>query len=271
MLRVASQNGDDPMETGIAERFVEIDTSDFPDFYEWKKPLEMGLWVLWVAKEKLATKKLTAEHIASVIRDVKETSIDGNSITQAFHRAGDKVHTYEENGETYYEIMRPGKERLISRASEGSVGILYFEPGERYTSKRLLSKKVLANLEGELSIVDPYCGQRTLDILKDIKGRRIRFLTRIENIKKKDRSRFLRDVRDLRSECPNVEFRSYPNTDIHDRYIISSKSLVILGHSIKDLGGKESLAIVLSKDSSKNVVEALTESFNRRWSQSSGL
>lgn len=48
-------------------------------------------------------------------------------------------------------------------------------------------------------------------------------------------------------------------------------TFIKLGHSIKDLGVKESFAIVLNKDTNKNIVEALIENFDRRWKQSSLL
>jgi hypothetical protein len=35
----------------------------------------------------------------------------------------------------------------------------------------------------------------------------------------------------------------------------------------KDFGSKESFAIVLNRETSKNIVEALIEVFNRRWKQ----
>lgn len=259
------------MGTEISRRFAEIDTSDFPDFYNYERSLEMSLWVLWVAKDELQTKKLTTEQIASTIRDVKEVSIEAKSVANSLNRAGDKIHTYHENGQVYFEIMKPGKDHLISQAKEGSIQVIYFEPDKRYASKRLLSKDILGNLKGELRIVDPYCSERTLDILTYIENEHVKFLTRVDNIRKNGKERFLRELRDFKSEKPNVEFRNYPNTDIHDRYIISSDSLVILGHSIKDIGGRESFAITLNKDASKNIVEAITENFNRRWKQSNAF
>ena len=271
MSRMISRRRNDTAETGIAKGFAEIDTSDFPDFYSYEKPLERGLWVLLVAKEKLQLKRLTAEQIAFIIRDIEEVSGDAKSITNSFNRAGDKVHTYHESGQVYFEIMKPGKDYLISQAKEGSIQAVYFEAGKLYTSKRLLSKNILASLKGELRIVDPYCSERTLDILKDIKNEHAKFLTRVENLREQDRERFLRELQDFKSEKANMEFRSYPNPDIHDRYIISSDSLVVLGHSIKDLGGKESFAITLNRDASKNIVEAVIENFDRRWQQSNTL
>lgn len=259
------------METEVPKRFVEVDTSDFPDFYRYEKPLERGLWILWVAKDRLQIKRLTAEQIASVIRDVKEVSIEARSVTKSFNRAGDKIYTHHENGEVYFEIMKPGKDYLISEMKESSMQVVYFEPGKRYTSKRLLSKNILDSLKGELRIVDPYCSERTLDTLKDIKNEHVKFLTRVDNLREKEREGFLRELQDFKSEKLNIEFRNYLNRDIHDRYIISSDSLVLLGHSIKDLGSKESFAVILNKDASKNIVEAITENFDRRWKQSNTL
>jgi hypothetical protein len=167
--------------------------------------------------------------------------------------------------------MKPGKDHLLSHVKEGIVNVVCFQAGKPYTSKRFLSKNIIDMLAGDLSIVDPYCGSKTLDILSSIKKQKILFLTRIENLRFAEKERFLRDLKDFKAEHVNVQFKNYPNTDLHDRYIISSDSLVILGHSIKDIGSKESFAIILGRDTNKNMVDALTENFNRRWKQGSML
>ena len=254
----------------IAEKFKEVDTFAFPDFYSYKKPLEMGLWVLWVAKEKLQIRKLTAEEVATIIRDVKEISINAKSINNAFTRAGNKIHIYHENGKVLFEIMKPGKDYLFSLIKEGAVNVYYFEPGKKYVSKRILSRNIIGSLKGELKIVDPYCGERTLDVLSDIDND-IKFLTRLRNLKEKEGEKFLRELEDFKSEHPNVEFRDYPYPYIHDRFILSSDHLVLLGHSIKNLGTKESFAIVLNKETSKDIFEALIGVFNRRWKEAKPL
>jgi len=256
------------MEADITKSFQEADVSDFPDFYYYETPLNRALWILWVSKEKLGTKRLNAEQIAIVLRNVKEISIEATSIVRALNRAGDKIHTYHESDAVYYEIMKTGKDYLLSLAKEGSVELFYFEPDRRFTSKRILSRDILNNLEGTLKIIDPYCNERTLDILKDSRDREAKVITRLEKLKERERSRFLREIEDFKSENKNIEFRDYPHGDIHDRYIISSEFLVILGHSIKDLGSKESFAVILNKNTNKNIVEALNENFDRRWKQS---
>jgi len=175
------------------------------------------------------------------------------------------MHIYHDGDSTLFEIMKPGKEYSLSRMGTGSVQLFHFEPDKRYSSKRVLSKNILNDLQGDLKIVDPYCNERTLDILKEVRQREVKVLTRVENLRSKGGDRFLREVKDFKSESKNIEFRNYPHTDIHDRYIISSDSLAILGHSIKDLGNKESFIVLLNRDSSKNIVEALNENFDRRW------
>ena len=252
----------------LITKFSEVENNEFPDFYKYSKPLEMGLWVLWVAKEKLNIRKMTSEQIALIIRNVKEISADGKSINNAFTRAKDKLHIYHEENTVFFEIMKPGKDYLASLIKGGSLEIFYFEPGKKYQSKKILANHILDNLKGEIKIVDPFCGERMLDILKHYPKNSIKILTRLTNLKEKDKNSFLREFKDFKSEYSNIEIKDYPNEDIHDRYIFSSNILVILGHSIKDLGGKESFAIVLNRDTSKNIIESLEEAFNRRWKQS---
>ncbi len=256
--------------TDLLERFRDVKTDGLPEFGNYGKPLEMGLWVLWVAKEKLDLRMLTAYEIADVIVNVKENSIDARAIVNAFNRAkGKKIHIHDVGGETYYEIMGPGKEHLIKKTSGGSIAVYYFEAEKRYHSKNVLANNILTGLTGEIKIVDPYCSDRTLDILSKARVKKVKFLTRLENLSERNKNHFLRELRDFKAEHANVEFKNYSNTDIHDGYIISPDVVVILGHSMKDLGAKESFAVVFDKQTSRNVFEALVENFNRRWNKAS--
>lgn len=249
----------------LIKLFKKLDTSDLPDFYSFTEPLEMGLWVLWVAKAKLKMNRLTAHEIAQVIVDAKEVSISARSIINAFNKGRGKIHKYKKPEGTLYEIMKPGKQHLTSQTSLRGVKLHYFEPGKKHTSKRILRESILDELKGELKIVDPYCDSGTLDILSKSKSRKIECITRIENLRQTVKESFLRDLRDFKSEYPNVEFRSHSRSEIHDRYIISSDKLVILGYSLKDLGAKESFAIVFDKKTSEDIFDALAQNFSRRW------
>jgi len=255
----------------ILQEFRTVDTSEFPEFGEYDKPLERGMWILWVVKDKLRINRLSADKIAYLIVHAMEVSVSARAVTNAFNKTKDKkmIHTYKESGGIFYEIMKPGKQHLTSQTSLGGVKLHYFEPGKKHTSKRILRESILDELKGELKIVDPYCDSGTLDILSKSKSRKIECLTRIENLRQKVKESFLRDLRDFKSEYPNVEFRSHSRSEIHDRYIISLDKLVILGYSLKDLGAKESFAIVLDKKTSRDIFDALVGNFNRRWKKAS--
>jgi hypothetical protein len=273
------------MESGdLVSRFRSVDLSGVPDFVSLRTHLERVLWVLLVAKDKLQVKMLAAEEIATIFREVEEIGINAviirNALIQAVRMR--QVYAHRENGRVYYEIMKPGRDRLLSpikREAErktptqtdtekNPVEVYYFEPEKKFSSKRRLVNEILKGLKGDLRIVDPYCGKRTLDILGNLQGRSVHFLTRIENIKnEKERKELLRDLNDFKSEYKTIEFRNHLDKDIHDRYIISEDSLVLLGHGLNDLGGKESFAIVLDKIESMNVVEAVEENFAIRWNK----
>jgi len=260
------------MESDIQQKYQEVDTSDLLSFDECRTPLDMALWVLRVAKDKVGIRRLSAQQISSILRDAHEVSIKTLNITQALNKAGNKVHRYKEDKSITYEIMKSGKEHLMSLKGKGNISVFYFEPEKIYSNKRLLVTDILEPLTGELRIIDPYCGERTLDVIKDVKARPIKLLTRLGNINNANvKNRFLRELQDFKTENADIEFRDYPNNDLHDRYIISPDRVVLIGHSIKDLGAKESFAIVLNQASSQNIYEALSENFDRRWKQSNTI
>lgn len=247
--------------------FKNVDFSNYPEFRSIDKPFEMGLWVLWIAKDELKVKKLTADQIASIIRDVMEVSISSRAIVNSFNKSKGKIHVHKEEDRISYEIMKSGKDYLISKNDD--VKVFYFQPNRKYESKRILSGEIF-NLKGELKVIDPYCDKKTLDILENGGKTEIKFLTKIDNIKDQRRQRsFLRELQDFKSDYPNIEFRDYPQNDIHDRYIISDDAFVIIGYSIKDFGKKETFITVFKNN--KDIHSQLNNNFDNKWNISSTL
>ncbi|MFX1504390.1 MAG: hypothetical protein ACFFDH_25750 [Promethearchaeota archaeon] len=255
----------------IINKLKALDFSEFTDFNNLKKPLDKGLWILWVCKEKLGLKKLSASQISLIIKEVKELSIDKRKIVNAFNRAGNKIHKYRDNETISYEIMKPGKDHLMSVPNQGVIEVLYFEAGKKYTSKRQLIKNILSKLKGVLKFVDPYIDIRTLDILRDLKNSEIKVLSKLSNLREPQKSRFLRDLNDFLNENRNFKFRDYNRRDLHDRYIISQESIILIGHSIKDLGAKESFAVVLDKPTNCDIYKVLNSNFDDRWNVSNSI
>jgi len=264
MLDLQNINSVDPK---LLTKFKKANASTLPSFDLYKNPLERGLWILWVAKDKLKTNQLSADQIVLILREVKEVSVKKRSIINAFNRVPDKVHRHNK---ILYEIMKPGKDHLRAQAGNGPIAVFQFEPGKPYSSKNLVLADILGDLKGELKIVDPYCGSQTLEVMSKIKNK-IKFMTRIDNLKPKDKNTFLSALKDFKTEYKHAEFGNYACSDIHDRYIITTDALIILGYSIKNLGDKESFAIMLDSHANKNIYDALCDVFNRRWKSSTVL
>jgi len=249
----------------LLDKFRKVNTTELPDFYIYNITLDKVLWVLWIAKEKCNIKKLNADQISEIIVNNFEVSVNNQSIINSLKRATQSVHVSRENGTTFYEIMKHGKDRLLLIVNRTAINTFYFQPDHSFSSKKILANEILAKMSGEIKILDPYCNERTLDILSDCKNKKIKFLTRLSHLKGIKLTKFLRELGDLQIENKLLQVKEYIGNDIHDRYIISKDELVLLGHSIKDLGKKESFAVVLKAHDFNNIYQAVTENFNRRW------
>ena len=253
--------------SGLVDGFKRLDTSDLPDFYGLTSPLDMALWVLLVAKDKLGIEQLAADDIADVLVQAKERSTTPQAIANAFNRAsGKKIHIITGGPKAYYQIMKEGRDHLIRGSEEASLLLHYFEPGKPYQNKSILREKVLPLLGGPLKIVDPYCGIRTLDLVVNANTEKVQLLTQLSSLNnKKKEEEFVREFAEFKIEHPEVEIRNWTKSELHDRYILSENSLVILGQSIKDLGTKESFAVVFARQHFGNIFDDILSAFNRRW------
>lgn len=185
-----------------------------------------------------------------------------------------------------YKITYPGIKKGLSIINEFAgedslpqtkketplMNLHYFESNKPYTSKKILSQEILGTLKGEIKYVDPYCGDRTLHLLKSAEKNHVKILTNTKNLGGNEKQ-FLHDLKDFRKENPtlNFEIRNYSSRDLHDRYIISPDSLVLIGHSIKDLGNKESFAIKIGKVVNEVVYNDLNDNFNNRWNSANPI
>ena len=122
----------------LIKKIKEANTINYPDFSKCSRPLDMALWVLWIAKDEAGDRKLSGEQIASIIIETQEISANSKSIVNALNRASDKVHRYREDNNTYYEIMKPGKDYLLSLTRNDLVNVFYFVPEQKFTAKKLL-------------------------------------------------------------------------------------------------------------------------------------
>jgi len=256
----------------IKTKLVNLDLSKYPDFYNLKKPSDKSMWILYVIKEEGICKRLPAEIIANLIRDVMEFSITSQSIYKSFNpllKSG-LIHSFDINGEKHYEIMKLGKEHILSFTSNEMSNILYFKPGERFKSKRILSTKLFDECTGDLLLVDPYIDLKTLDLLRDIRSN-VKLITKFDHLNQRRRDALIRDINEFCGEYPNFEIKEYSQTALHDRYIISDNLLIISGYSLKDLGKSESFIIFLEASENHDLYSMVKNNFLIKWDNSQSI
>jgi hypothetical protein len=233
------------------------------DFVE--KPLEAGLWCLYVCKNNFGKDYLNTREIENILQGFLGIPIKATQIVRAFARAGKKIIYKKENG---YQISYVGEEFLRSLKIKNPLKLIYLTPDKPITAESSLKELVKSIKRGNLLITDPYYGLRTLEILIEFVKyhKSVKFLTAQlgggEN--QVVVNNFLKDIK---KEYKNkIEVKIYPNrNELHDRYIIGKDIFFIIGHGIKDLGNKESLIIGIEDKYGKDIRKVLEKTFHERW------
>lgn len=231
-------------------------------------PLQMGMWVLMQAQQSFDVRSLNAKEIADIIVSALGHSITPDSITNAFKRAGPRIHVHKSTPRRY-QIMNPGVKEILALQIGEKTTLLSFSDGEYYSTKRTATN-IIGSLDGDLAICDPYCGPRTLDILVESNVLNVRLLTRTTNLSGPNKVQALRRLlKDFAKEYPYIQVRDYPYPHLHDRYILSDDTLLLVGSSLKDLGNKDCFLARFPKDDFKDVYESVLQLFNQRWKEGS--
>lgn len=215
--------------------------------------------------------RLCAEHIAACL-EAAGVALHATRIKDALNKAVEDecvTITRDESGTLVYKLMIKGEKEIEALLGSDGMQIALIEGGQPRTARRRLGD-MLAELKGIVRICDPYYGVGTLTSLDHVpKGCEVRFLTWKTN---ESAQTVQRAIRDFRNERPNTEFRLPPNpSDLHDRYVLTDDSLFILGHGLKDIGGKESFMIRLDESLVPDLLHQLIQTFDARWQSGSPL
>jgi hypothetical protein len=129
---------------------------------------------------------------------------------------------------------------------------------------------VLGALKGTVRVCDPYYGVRSLDGLELVPTKvKVRFLTARTN---ESATKWAGALKDFKKERPNVELRLAARPqDLHDRYVLSDDKILIIGHGLKDIGGKESFVIVLPRTLASDLLGDVQRSFDQKWANATSI
>jgi hypothetical protein len=218
---------------------------------------------LELAKTKGAADGLSAPQIVACLQSAG-VAFSELSITRALARAGAKVAVSRRNDvETIFRIMTLGRRQVEKILSGELLSVVRVEAGMPRTA-RLRLGEVLTGLSGDIRVCDPYFGLRSLDALDSIpRASSIKFLTANTS---ESQGKIRSAVADFLKERPGSEFRlAAPGHGIHDRYVIAEDHLLLLGHGLKDVGGKESFIVRLDKGLVPDLLQELAKSFDVKW------
>lgn len=257
------------MAKSLLETFASLDQTAKDALADADSPLLLALAALDIAATEAGVERLSAEHIVACL-EAAGVAVRKTSVSRALARAIGRVSTTKnENSETLYKLMTKGKKDIENLLGGELMSVVRIEGGQPRTARRRLGD-MLAELKGIVRVCDPYYGVRTLDSLDHVpKGCDVRFLTSKTS---ESTQKVQAAIRDFVKECPNTEFRiAAKPSDLHDRYVLTAASLLILGHGLKDIGGKESFMIRLERSLVPGLLHELTQTFDARWQAASAL
>jgi len=225
-------------------------------------PLLLSFATLSIAQNVGEHDRLSSEHIVASL-EAAGVFIRKQSVSKALSRAGGRVSAAKgPDGDTFYRLMTKGEREIAPLLGGGELSVVRVDGTTPRTARQRLGE-VLSGLKGPVRVCDPYYGMRTLDSLDHFpKSTSVRFLT----AKTSEAGRKLSGaLRDFKKERPKMEFRTTSAHALHDRYVLTKDVLLILGHGLKDIGGKESFMICLGSAHVADLMKEMATSFDSRW------
>jgi hypothetical protein len=251
---------------------ISVSKTELPSIHKFtEKPLEAGLWCLYVSKQDFGIDYLSFESLENILREFLDIPITAKRIKKAFAPAGKKV--IKNNRGEGYKISSVGEIYLRSLKRDEPLTVIYIQPDKPRTATKNLESLIKSIPKDTLFICDPYYGLKTLEVLEVFTKyhNKINFLT--AKVGGGEKATTLnRAVSEFKREYgKSVEIKLTSDKDLHDRYIIAKDRFLIVGHGIKDLGNKESLIVVVEDLYGKDIRKTITTVFNRRWASANPL
>lgn len=248
-------------------RMLAISRVDLPSVHSFtSNPLEAGMWCLYVSKDEFGADYLTYADIQNILQEFLDIPITIKRLQKAFAPVVGKKLIKSSTGEGF-KISSPGETYFKSLKKDEPLNVIYINPDKPRTARKTLESLVRSIPKDEIRICDPYYGVRTLEVLEVFAKhhKKIKFLTaRLGGGEKQ--ATLTRAIADFKKEFGSkIEMRLVSANDLHDRYIISKDQFLIIGHGIKDLGGRESLLVAVQDRYGKDIRKTITAKFDIRW------
>ncbi|MEK7728886.1 MAG: hypothetical protein AAB354_10765 [candidate division KSB1 bacterium] len=257
------------MARSLLNTFASLDSGTKHSLADLDSPRLLAFSALEIAETRAGINQLSAEHIVACL-EAAGVAIKRLSVIRALSAASGYVSFRKDfNDEIFYRLMTKGKREIEHVFGGKKLSVVRIEKDQPRTARQGLGE-VIKGLTGTVRVCDPYYGVRTLDLLDNFpKITNVRFLTSKTNEPARQLSGALND---FKKEKPNVEFRLVDKSaGLHDRFIVSSDLILILGHGLKDIGTKESFVIRLDKELVPDLIRETIAAFDIKWNAGTAL
>lgn len=252
------------MSEDIVSKFFESQKQfeNYPDIHLYDDPRREAFLTLEIAETEFDTARLTSSQISDILVNNFSISRTPQAIASTLGKAA-RNRLVHKNSDDKFKLMELGREELYLVEADNP-GAFYIEPGKPFSAKLVLLNDILSKVENRVWISDPYVSIRLLDLLNVLEPDiQIRILTQTVQGK----GEFKRALIDFKREHPKTEVRIVDSDELHDRYILSEKRMWLVGHSLKDLGRRESFIVALGED----IRNSMSEVYEERWKRSKDL
>lgn len=214
----------------LEDEFARLDQASKDALADLPTVQQKALAALLIAEDEYQTPWLEASGICMALR-AAGVAVTPNQIGPALSRSRNLVARESKGGATQYRLMTVGRRIVEPVLSRTALSVVYVEAGKPRTARKQLAA-LFAPLTGDVRISDPYYGVRTLDSLVLLtSASNIRFLTARATSACLS---FVRAIGDFRREHPYIDLRATLNpASMHDRYIISDDTFILVGHGLK--------------------------------------
>jgi len=227
---------------------------DLPDVHQ-LEPRQQILWVLTAAKVEPGSDLLSCAEISDALADRCGVAMSRQKVAAIIEdeRVSGTVLMVRRGRVAYFRVMQSGEAEVLRNSSKP----IFIDPAKALSSIRSV-EEVLGSLKGEIRVCDTYVDSRTLDFLARIeKATTIKLLT--ENVQ--NSSRLKRDLQAFEKEHSiPIETRISAAGQLHDRYVLHSDGILVVGASLKDIGKKQSMIISLSRSFAQEVAQGFHRS-----------
>ena len=246
--------------------------NSYPDFDICKKPMDSGLLILAILKKDLGLDEtyFTSIDISEMIK-LRGYVVKPKQITNAFCRSSTKIDKKTTGTTLSYMIMEPGIKYLHRLKNTDGIQTIYLDGTKQWTDYKQFSE-LIKETKGDVKVLDKFYSKDSLDTLSEFdKSRKIKFLTaKSSNTDKTDK--FCAELKKFKHEFKKFEIRTYSKKyELHDRYIITSNFLILLGRGLQDIGANESFVVVFKTNAIKDIKSILESKFDERWNKSDNL